>query len=1048
MTAQPTPFDPAGPSSSAAGRLAWTALAVIAHVVLVSAAIETVRSQAPARWWVLASVGAYLSGLVAMWRAAPGVWKRATPAVLATTGSGVFLALLAVTAWLPGGSVAGLRVFGLSTSTLLAGVSAVAVGFAGVSLLRLRLLPPWARYALGALAAYGVLSFALGIANATPYASLFHGGSFWTRVPRWLQGAFVGGLVMVPLAIAAHLFVVMRNARISGFTAWLVFQPTALLLALTMALSGYTGLPAARSASTTAIAGSADNAPLPAVPLASLSPEQKRQIYDAKVADLRDQVARNQEFVDHFPKELVDVATLARTLAAPESAFAYVRDRIAFEPYPGVMKGAAGTLVSRGGNSIDRSLLLAALLARNGVTAKIAHGPMPRARAAALLQQIRSTPDAVEQIARMLPRPLPAAKVDARQQQAMTSLQSEADARGRTHRAAAEASVGVVRASLQKAGLPIGQDREDAQLTVLQDHFWVQASIGGQTVDLDPSFGTADMNQRFAEPVEIHDPAGLPAALYQRVGIRAVADFLDNGTITSRELVKTDARAIDLLGENIRVTVEPQSLSRGQNDFAVTVTMGRAAPVARAFQLRSAGTPPTASGAGGLFGAFGGGAPPPEKSANSTVQNPNAAVLVRLAIELTTSAPILGEARYRRVVMDRLQGDRQTLRLQVGMEDDDSVRTLLCQVWDGAISVGASHPLQMFMHQLQTLKAQQTMTERALAGVYLGQPVAPEHLAPPQLPTQLVEFFFYSSLTHHLIAIADAPRVRQYQMRPRLAFFRHGVVVHDWSKPGVSRRFQDSIDLINLPYGFVGGRDETGLLALKIGVAETVLERAFASQLADFNTVPLVAAAGDQKIAVLAASPGQASMVEQLPVPEAIRGVLRDELARGRTLVLPAGLVALNQVRTFGWWSIDPESGVPLGQMELGAGQAVTENATLTKKVITIGHTFAKFYGGLLGCFFVEAADQLVPPDGPYQVTPTFSPSRGHYLPGLPTIEGGKGLAACIEERVCEAVVELAFLAAETASWGEKTHIQEHIVDLLGLVGPAAVSNGLHGCTE
>jgi hypothetical protein len=782
----------------------------------------------------------------------------------------------------------------------------------------------------------------------------------------------------------------------------------------------------------------------PAVPLVSLSPEQKRQIYDARIAGLREQVARAQEFVDRFPKELVDVDALASTLKTPEAAFAFVRDRIAFEPYPGVMKGAAGTLVSRGGNAIDRSLLLVSLLARNGVGAKIAHGPMPKPQAVALLQQIRSTPDAVEQIARSLPQPVPPSKVDERQRQGAESLQSEAQARGRARRDEAEAGVAVLAASLQKAGVAIGRDREDAQLALLQDHYWVQAPIGGDTVDLDPSIGTATMNQRFAEPVETFAADHLPDALYQRVGIRVVADVLEAGRLSSKEIVRADATTIDLFNRNIRVIVAPQKLALGQNDYQAEVTMGDAAIVAGAFQIRAASPPEKNRQAGDAVDALSGEVVPAEQPSAGG----DRAVLGRLAIEVVTNAPVLGEARYRRVVMDRIESERQPVGLQVGMADDNSIRTLLLQVWDGAIAVGASHPLQMFLHQVQALKSQQAVTERALANVYLGQPLSSEQEPQARLPLQLVEFFFYSSLAHHLIATENPPRVRQYQLRPRLAFYRHGVVVHDWSKPGESRRIQDSIDLINLPYGFVGKPDETGPVALKVGVADTTLERAFAGGMDNLNTVPLLEAARGQKIPLIAASPAQTQAIDQLSVPTAIRRVLRDELARGRTLVLPTTLVAVDRLRTLGWWSIDPESGVPLGEMDLGAGQAMVENRTLTTKIMTLSHTFSKFYGGLLGCFFIEAADQLVPPDGPYEVTPTFSFSKHHYVPGLPSIVGGKGLGDCIAERVCEAVVEYAFLAAETASWAERSHILDIINELLGLIGPTAVSVWMHGCTE
>ena len=445
---------------------------------------------------------------------------------------------------------------------------------------------------------------------------------------------------------------------------------------------------------------------------------------------------------------------------------------------------------------------------------------------------------------------------------------------------------------------------------------------------------------------------------------------------------------------------------------------------------------------GGLLGGLGG-----DDAAVPTPQNPDGAVLGRVAIEVAMTAPTLGGVRYRRMIMDRLDGEPGSPHLLAGLETDDGVRALLLQVWDGTIAIGASQPGQVFATHLQTLKAEFAASEQALAEVYLGRPMKAEPGGTPQRPSQLVQFFVYSGLTHHVLAAGAAAPLRPYQLRPQLAFYRHGGVVHDWSRPERLRRIQDSIDLVNMPFDIVGRHDEASLLRVKLGVADTALESAFARQSGDFNTLPLVEAAADQKIPSVVLRSADPAAVDRLAIPVAIRRVLRDELTAGRTIVAPTALVALNQVRTFGWWSIDPESGVPLGQMELGAGQAVSETTGLTKALLTGGHTFSKFYGGMLGCLFMEAADQLL--DNPQEVTPTFSIAKGHYIPGLPAISSGKHtLAECLVEKMCEAVVEYAFLAAESAAWvGEVTHLQEKIVEILGLIGPTAVSTWLGACT-
>src|SRR5690606_26483940 len=60
-----------------------------------------------------------------------------------------------------------------------------------------------------------------------------------------------------------------------------------------------------------------------------------------------------------YPAEDYTLAALAQSLGNdPEQAFAYVRDRIGYAPYAGMLRGAQGTLSGREGNHLDRALLL------------------------------------------------------------------------------------------------------------------------------------------------------------------------------------------------------------------------------------------------------------------------------------------------------------------------------------------------------------------------------------------------------------------------------------------------------------------------------------------------------------------------------------------------------------------------------------------------------------------------------------------------------------------------------------------------------------------
>jgi hypothetical protein len=335
----------------------------------------------------------------------------------------------------------------------------------------------------------------------------------------------------------------------------------------------------------------------------------------------------------------------------------------------------------------------------------------------------------------------------------------------------------------------------------------------------------------------------------------------------------------------------------------------------------------------------------------------------------------------------------------------------------------------MLRHQLETLVNQQTLQEHALAARYLGRTFELKQTADPQFSVQIAQFFFQSGLGHQLVAAREAPNTRMYYFRPQLALLRHGAVVHDWSTPNESRRYQDAIDLVNLPYGIVGAASDAAKLALHLGVADTTLERALAKEGSDFNTIPLLAAADQQSITLLPKLNDDGA-IRQLPVPSPIRRVLLDELQQGRTLILPTALVTLNEVRTFGWWSIDRESGVPIGQMELGAGQGAVETVKLMEATSTMSHTMGKLYGGLVGCFFMEAGRQLGAEGG-----------RSFHYVATAAIDPDEPLAECIAHKICEAVIEYAFLAADVGSFHHRNWYQQ--IGWMGLMmlGPGITSH-------
>lgn len=87
-----------------------------------------------------------------------------------------------------------------------------------------------------------------------------------------------------------------------------------------------------------------------------------------------------------------DVRARVAALGFDPTAIAdFVRREIRFEPYAGLQRGPAGTLVAGAGNSIDRASLLAEMLRQAGFAARVVCGRLQHGQALALLDSARQT---------------------------------------------------------------------------------------------------------------------------------------------------------------------------------------------------------------------------------------------------------------------------------------------------------------------------------------------------------------------------------------------------------------------------------------------------------------------------------------------------------------------------------------------------------------------------------------------------------------------------------------------------------------------------------
>lgn len=200
------------------------------------------------------------------------------------------------------------------------------------------------------------------------------------------------------------------------------------------------------------------------------------------------------------PKRLV--ASMGRR-ATVQSLFFFVRDEISFEPYEGELRGSRGALMSRGGNSVDKSLLLQELLKEIGVSSRLAWGTLEPGDARALLEEY--------------------------------------------------AGAATVSGLELPSGLPLSSPGGDRALfNAVREHTWVEAKVGGKWVALDPSFQASAYDA--ARATRSGDSPGVRAEDHMTATVEVFVKGKDG---RSRSVVKVSDALGELAWRNLTLTFAP-----------------------------------------------------------------------------------------------------------------------------------------------------------------------------------------------------------------------------------------------------------------------------------------------------------------------------------------------------------------------------------------------------------------------------------------------------------------------------------------------------------
>ena len=655
--------------------------------------------------------------------------------------------------------------------------------------------------------------------------------------------------------------------------------------------------------------------------------------------------------------------------------FTLVRDNIGFHAYSGALRGARGTLVSGAGNSVDKSLLLATLLTHNKFEVRFASGSLSDE----LIQQlVKESAACLRDNSALEAAGFTGGKCDG-------ELDIEAVLRN------VERDSAIIDELLRRdsANVESNQSVLDELQRDLKHHVWVQCRQDGEWIDLDPSFRSAKVGERFAQ-LSHHHPS-IPDNLYQQVTIRVRAAHQTGGKTKTVTLLEVSKAASELAGRPIFLVNIPRAgrsteLSDWLNQadaFMPILYIAGEAKKDKAINLngntlsadtfeKSKSEDLVSSGAnriaGKLDGLFG------ETKAVPITK------LIGEWLEFELSFPNGQKKQFVREIAGIAPPflDQKATFETTAFVSEERMRDKLTTRIDISIQTGISNEAFVrYKLEAQTAARRNLLAElvrndgKASDGAMAGL-VETEVM---QLSVPLIAFeLMRDRLGRRWIDQAD-PSMGYYLSSPSITLFR----THwDRTREG-ERRVSIGFDIVERQ---VATATDDGKVrrdwARALGLIDTHLERVLALQLAPIfaadiqarwsmasplqagvtSTVDFLDLARQRNIDLTVLSPTDESTFDCGEIPRLACLRLKNELRSGFTVILPSKVVTVESSPRLAWWRIDPRSGYALGVTDTGQGQGLVDTIITLDEVIlrAIPRAVAlsTFYYGL-GCAAAKA---------------------------------------------------------------------------------------------